>query len=97
VPLAGLAVKSQLRAKEDSNSQLICNLTDYFTVSGDSAILRLPGRVTAGFSPRQIKATEEETQAAWDLFLVNVDSSESELFLEGKVILNPSVTQIGGP
>lgn len=98
VPLEDQVIKSQLRAKEDATSQLICNLADYITVTDDSATLRLPGQVTAGFSPRQIKATEDETKAAWDLFLVDAnDSSQSELRLEGLVTLNPSATQIGGP
>lgn len=96
VPLEGLDIRSQLRAKNDSTSQLICNLTDYITVNGDSATLRLPGSVTAAFSRRQIKATVDETQAAWDLFLVNAaDPTDSQLRIQGPVVLDPSATQMG--
>lgn len=94
---AGLTIRAQVRAKEDVTSDLLLDLSPYFTVSGDgvTATLRVPATVTAALAPRPFRRNDVNNVpgAYWDMFLEDAnDPTESELFTQGRVRLDPAAT-----
>lgn len=88
-PLAGRGIKSEVRTREDSNSELIVNLALYMTFVGDTIKVRVPATVTSIWDPRKFR------RAAWDLFLVETaDPTEARCILAGAVTLDPAATRL---
>jgi hypothetical protein len=96
-PLTGYTATAQARAKEDKNSALLVDLTQYLTreSTGDAGAgivdrlrLRVPATATLALTPKAFKAT-----ASWDLRLVNDNDPTDAFFLaEGAASLNASTT-----
>lgn len=80
-------VKSQIREREVTSSQLVLNLTPYFTAStdGTALVLTVPATITAAMSGIRT--------ASWDAFLIDPnDPGNARLFLEGRVSCDPATT-----
>lgn len=87
-PLDGYAARSQVRARESTSSELLLDLTPYFSIVDNEIRLSVPAPITAALDPRKFR------RAAWDLFLVSADPNSTERLLEGAASCDPAATEV---
>lgn len=83
--------KSQIRSLESPDSELIVDLTQYFSVSDDDLgfDLTIPGSQTA------VLDLEEGVNAYWDIFIwQGADMDSAFPFLQGLVTFDQSTTSM---
>jgi hypothetical protein len=82
-------LRSQIRKKEDPNSDMLVDLAQYMTKVDDTIVLKVP-RDTFLAVPVNLFRT-----AAWDLFLdEDADPTRGIRLLQGAVALDPAASNV---
>jgi len=88
-PLDGYTIRSQIRKKEDPNSELLIDLAQYMTIVDDVIVMKVPRQAFMTLPPNSFRT------AAWDLFLDQIaDPDVGIRLLQGAATLDPAASNV---